>query len=221
MEDKRQQYISLLEEFRNLVISYSRTRADTLRSEIVKKSSIVQKLVHKAQAGRTITIAPPPAVGGVMIRDANPFDLMFQDFPGVNIIGTVVDCVDEAIGRIEHDEGFSIEPKPINSTQATKNDSVTRVTITKEVSKILGMPQEAFWPLLVALIGGMFYLGLRLGQTKFDSEKIDLYNSNQLYKAQNANLLKQLGAEQRHEGELKDSLREVHGQLNTTHRITK
>jgi hypothetical protein len=222
MEDKRQQYIAILEEFKNLVISYGRTRADTLRTAIVKKSSIVQKLVHKAQAGRTITIAPPPAVGGVIIRNANPFDLIFQDFYGVDIIGTVVDCIDEAIGRIEHDEGFSVEPKPNkNPSQSTKNDLTTNVTITKEISKILGMPQEAFWPLLVAIVGASFYIGLRFGQAKFDGEKIDLYNSNLSYKAQNYNLLKQLGIKQRHERELKDSLNVAEDKLNAAHRIGK
>jgi len=209
MVDKRKQYINNLTEFKLLIQEYGWNPSPNVRTAIVKSSSLVQKLVSTAKAGRTITITPPPAVGGYIIHDANPFDLIFQNLPGVDVIGTIVDCIDEAIGNIEGNEHFSIDPKPLTQPSvANKEDLVTRVTVTKEVSKILGMSQEAFWPLIVTIIGAAFYLGHLVGQTKFDQEKIDLYNSNQTLNWQNQALDKQLGKVQYDNRKLSDSLKE-------------
>jgi len=216
MSDNRTKYVKTLEEFRSLVISYRHSPSQEVRTAIVKISPIVRKIVAKAKAGRTITIASPPTVGGVIMRDLNPFDLIFNAPHGVDIIATVVDSIDEAIGTVENDEHFSIEPQMSSPlTQTHEDKAVTRITVTKDVTKILGMSQEAFWPLVVAVIGAAFYIGLRMGQAKFDGEKIDLYNSNQSYKQENYSLLKQLGVEQSNETNLSDSLRHTKQKLQS------
>jgi hypothetical protein len=220
--DRREEYIRSLEEFKRLSNSYRYSKSPELRTAINKQSNHVQKLVRAAHAMKSMTIAPPPAVGGLVMHDLNPFDLIFKEYYGLDIIEHVIDCIDEAIGYIEANKDFTIELSKqfLNTNNDTINKPMTSSTTSaKESTKILGMTQEAFWPLLVAVIGATFYIGFRLGQAKFDSEKIDLYDSNQSYKQENYNLQKQLGAVQWREIQVKDSLIEARRQLKASHPI--
>jgi len=215
MIDDSKKYLDALEEFKSLIIAFRHSPSREARSVIVKKLSFVRSIVARTKAGRTITIAPPPAVGGVILRDLDPFDLIFEDYHGVDIISVVLDCLDDAIGKIESGEYISV-PVP---DQQLKRPNMKEVKSShnslKESVKILGMSQEAFWPLLAAIIGATFYLGFRLGQAKFDSEKIDLYNSNRSNQIDIELLQKSLGKEQYLNRLLNDSLKYSQEQVHT------
>jgi hypothetical protein len=61
----------------------------------------------------------------------------------------------------------------------------------EEIEKI-GVPSESktesmnmlksalFWTIVLAFIGGAFTLGLKLGEAKFDKEKLEMYNQNRV-----------------------------------------
>ena len=48
-----------------------------------------------------MTIAPPPAVGGLLLRDVDPFSMMFDAPYGRSVIPTLCDMLDAAIGAVQ------------------------------------------------------------------------------------------------------------------------
>lgn len=64
----------------------------------------------------------------------------------------------------EIERSGGVLPKPIGQSNAE--------------ARMLGLKQEVFWPLCVAMIAGSFILGFHLGGAKFDSDKIKMYESN-------------------------------------------
>lgn len=109
-----------------------------VRTEINKSKSFVQKVVSRAGTLKVFDIGPPPAIGGFMMRNVNPFDIIFDPPYGVDIIAQILDSVDEAIGIIESDENFSIDnikrSESISINKKTKN--------TKKVFLVHGHDNE-------------------------------------------------------------------------------
>jgi len=54
------------------------------------------------------------------------------------------------------------------------------------------LKNKIFWTVIVVTIGGSFALGFHFGNTKFDKEKIDLYEENRSLRIMNNNLLDSL-----------------------------
>ena len=101
--DKR---IKFLTEFRKYVLFWYQDRGSSeeqtnLRRQLNKMLIPARKAVIDAGALRLMTIGPPPAVGGVVPQNIDPFENFFQEFWGISLIGTVLDSVDQAIGVYE------------------------------------------------------------------------------------------------------------------------
>jgi hypothetical protein len=99
-EDPR---IARLGQFRELLLELdgatnrSLNRAE-LRSAINQEKAWVEREVVEAGCFVTVTIGPPPAIGGLIARNTNPFNAMFDPPYGYNLVPTVVDMVDQTIG---------------------------------------------------------------------------------------------------------------------------
>lgn len=52
-------------------------RAGT-RSEINQSLPLVRRIIGMPGTGKTLTIAPPPLVGGMIMQNVNPFDMLFS-----------------------------------------------------------------------------------------------------------------------------------------------
>lgn len=72
-----------------------------LRKRINKMLIPARMAVVEAGAMKLMTIGPPPAVGGVVPQNIDPFQNFFASFYGISLIGTVIDSVDQAIGVYE------------------------------------------------------------------------------------------------------------------------
>ena len=70
----------------------------TLRSFLNQNKNAVKRDVREAGCYKTMTISPPPAVGGLVMRGICPFDMMFSRPYMSNLVPYVVDMIDEAIG---------------------------------------------------------------------------------------------------------------------------
>ncbi|MFC1512278.1 TIGR02391 family protein [Candidatus Latescibacterota bacterium] len=93
-----------LEEFikalRKWPMSSSEER-EKLRSRINKKKAVVKRIVEKAGCGKTITINPPPAIGGAIMNNIDPFAMIFDRPYGIiDMMIPVIDMVEETIGVI-------------------------------------------------------------------------------------------------------------------------
>jgi hypothetical protein len=93
-EDK----IAALKEYRSKLLQWRRDRNADLRSFINQRTVSVRREVLEAGCFHTVTVGPPPAIGGFVMRDLDPFSMMFEPPYGVDLMQKVVDMIDQTIG---------------------------------------------------------------------------------------------------------------------------
>jgi len=98
--------ISLLREFRELARCWFSGEYDSEgKSELRQKINYllvpVRRAVLEAGTMKLLTIGPPPAIGGLVAQDMDPFQNFFESFWGVSLIPKVLDIVDQSIGVYE------------------------------------------------------------------------------------------------------------------------
>ncbi|MFT0645820.1 hypothetical protein ACMSDU_14430 [Bacteroides thetaiotaomicron] len=84
------------------------------RSEINKNIPSVRQLLRQTGSSKTVTISPPPMIGGLIMRNIDPLTCIFEPPYGMSVIDLLTDCIDEAIGVIESDEDFFKKQKEEN-----------------------------------------------------------------------------------------------------------
>jgi hypothetical protein len=94
--------IAFLTGFRADIIGYHHGNGDAeVRSRINKGKARAQQLVEEAGAFSFIALAPPPALGGMAVPRANPFNFILDSYYGITLIPQVADMVEAAIGCME------------------------------------------------------------------------------------------------------------------------
>lgn len=83
---------------------YGQSEIDALRSRINRKVQRVRNIVTETGCLKLVTVAPPAAIGGLVIRNANPFDSVLETYYGLSFIPSIIDMLDEAIGVLEANE---------------------------------------------------------------------------------------------------------------------
>ncbi len=73
-----------------------------IKSTINRNLMAVRNAVREAGTLKLMTIGPPPAIGGLVVRDVDPFENLFESVYGSSLIPAAMDCVDQAIGVYEH-----------------------------------------------------------------------------------------------------------------------
>lgn len=114
--------IKLLKDYRSNVLILSQCTGKTYeraRSFVNKNRVLVQQVLTKARVLRYIDVAPPPMIGGYMMRNVNPLDLIFDPPYGLDIYSHIADVIEQAIGIIETDPEFASH---LNSRQNSKHD---------------------------------------------------------------------------------------------------
>jgi hypothetical protein len=90
---------------------------EQLRSFINRNTRAAETAVKQAGCFGLMTMGPPPAVGGLIVQNMNPFEGVFQDFWGRSVIPTVSDMCDQAIGVYEHlSKGTGLVSLPTTET---------------------------------------------------------------------------------------------------------
>ena len=69
-----------------------------LRSLLNQNKYAVKREVIEADCYATLTISPPPAIGGLVMQGVCPFDMMFAPPYLHSMVSHVVDMIDEAVG---------------------------------------------------------------------------------------------------------------------------
>jgi len=110
--EAKTKYINQLEEFKELLKTweYGSPTQET-RTQINKKLSNVRNLVFRAGSLKTYTISPPPMIGGMIMRNIDPFTIIFDPPYGQSMVPPLIDMIDEAIGVIESKDNFDPNPK--------------------------------------------------------------------------------------------------------------
>jgi len=93
--------IGRLEDYKSKLLSWQKTKDAETRSLINQNTVWVRREVLEAGCIKTMTIAPPPAVGGLVMRNVDPFELMFDPPYYMNLVSVVVDMIDQTIGVLK------------------------------------------------------------------------------------------------------------------------
>ncbi len=93
--------IEKLNSFLQLLDEWGRTHHDGVRARINQTKNSVQREVIEAGCLYTMTISPPPAVGGMIMQNVNPFDMIFQQVYLQSLNSHVRDMINQTIGVIE------------------------------------------------------------------------------------------------------------------------
>jgi hypothetical protein len=100
-----QERIERLSEFREYLDRYSQCVDNRERQELRRLINLcraaAEREIIEARQMKLITIGPPPAVGGLMIKKANPFNMLFDAPYGMSVIPSVIDMIDSTIGVME------------------------------------------------------------------------------------------------------------------------
>ena len=94
--------VQRLREYRDAVTEWEETsdnrRSADLRSYLNQNKRNVLRDVLETGCHKTLTIAPPTAVGGLVRSGVDPFDMMFDPPYFQSLTRYVIDMIDEAIG---------------------------------------------------------------------------------------------------------------------------
>ena len=137
MNDKKSA-IEKLEYFKELLNEweYGNPTSHT-RSEINKNIPSVRQLLRQTGSSKTVTISPPPMIGGLIMRNIDPLTCIFEPPYGMSVIDLLTDCIDEAIGVIESDEDFFKKQKEENIISKK-----TPKTLSKKIFVVHGRNNE-------------------------------------------------------------------------------
>jgi hypothetical protein len=106
--------IAKLEEFKKAIIDWNnsdhRKGRESLRTYINQNKTAAKREIIEAGCFKTITISPPPAIGGLIMRNVDVFDAMFDPPYLMNLVPTAVDMIDETVGIMSApDFGTAVE----------------------------------------------------------------------------------------------------------------
>jgi hypothetical protein len=113
-----------VEEYRDALRAYRAGEEGNWRSFLNEKMQAVRRDVLETGCLQTITISPPPAIGGMLIKNADPFGLLFNAPYGANVSSFIIDMLEQTIGVLK-------DPEYAKALEATESVDVVRNEIQK------------------------------------------------------------------------------------------
>ena len=107
--------IQRLQEYKAMLRLWQKDHDPETRSWINENTSWVRRETIETGCFFTMTISPPPAVGGLVMQNVDPFEMMFSPPYMMNLMGFVVDMIDKTIGVLKEPPR---EPKPSKAIAA-------------------------------------------------------------------------------------------------------
>lgn len=109
--------ISLLKEYRTHLLklrSFSEYNYEETREFLNKNRNTIQRILIAAGTLRLISIAPPPMLGGYVMNNINPLDIIFDPPYNLDVHSHLSDVILQAIGVVESNPDFfkKLEAKP-------------------------------------------------------------------------------------------------------------
>lgn len=101
----KEESINKLKEFLFLIHNYRNNQhinQEEEQTKINKLLPVVQDLVQKANCLKLISINPPPIINANKIDGINPFDAIFTDFWGTNLMPEIKNMTEQALSKYEN-----------------------------------------------------------------------------------------------------------------------
>ena len=105
-QELRQQKVELLRRFNRKVRLWNAGAyfddKEGLRAEINALLPLARQIVMDIGCFRFMGVSPPPALGGAVLTNIDPFASLFTSFWGMSVTSEVMDMVNSAIGVLEN-----------------------------------------------------------------------------------------------------------------------
>lgn len=118
--------------FKSLIVDLINGDGD--RTAINQSKRIVQKISYIAGTHKTLTIAPPPMIGGLMLKNVDPLDIIYNVPYDMDedVYNTIIDMMDETVGVLRenpemverYEEKIKMRKELKNETQAVDKTKV-------------------------------------------------------------------------------------------------
>lgn len=118
--------IQVVLKFKSLMENLIQGHGD--RTAINQNISITKRILYITGTHKSVTIAPPPVVGGLMLKNVDPLDIIFNVPYGMeyDVYNSIIDIMDETIGVLKANpeiiEQYEEKIKA-KKHQSDKNDS--------------------------------------------------------------------------------------------------
>jgi hypothetical protein len=186
LQDDIAEKISFLERFKaDIRARFNGDSDDGLRTRISRSMPRAKSILSDAGVLKTVTLSPPPAIGGLIVRNGDPFSFILQDYYGMSMIPAVADMIEEAIGVLESPEyqqkGLLPKASLVEASDAvadtdhlanaaarqvpgrSKNKSLPELPEKVTLSWLVQHVPISFWFWLVGLLAAAFAAGAKIG----------------------------------------------------------
>jgi len=97
--------ITLLQNFKDELLEWDQCRDPgrlaALRTNLNQNKYRVRQIVIEAGCFVTVTISPPPITGGLIMRNVDMFQHMFDGIYNMSLVPRITDMLDQAIGVLK------------------------------------------------------------------------------------------------------------------------
>lgn len=147
--------IKLLLEYKEKVIYWRDHKDSNSRSFLHQKIQVVRKIIEDAHCSNTMTITPPPVVGGPILRNVDPLAVMFDPPFMMDLTKVVIDNLDQTIGVLESGVLDLITPndKPLPIKRIQPIEKIT-------VRWLIDHLPLSMWVALIGLLMSAFSFGV-------------------------------------------------------------
>ena len=146
------------EEAKQLDDEYISTEHLFLAMTRERNTPTVRKLVRRAGCSKVMTVSPPPAVGGLVMRGVSPFDCVFEGPYGMNMVPALRDMIDQCVGVIQAGDlpgKIFVQIVTLNIPTGARcrvpSKSVQSVTLTRPSTVFVGLMSATFTALRMIL----------------------------------------------------------------------
>ena len=106
------------------------------RTFINKNRILIQNILKKAKTWRIIDITPPPAIGGYVMKNVNPLDLIFDPPYGIDINTFMLDIIEQTIGVVESNPNFCFNLENLECGKLEVNDNDIWQLVHPSISEV-------------------------------------------------------------------------------------
>jgi hypothetical protein len=132
-DSNRDETIERLTTFKTKLIQHEQTRHAALREWLNQNVHWVRREIIEAGCHKLLTISPPPAVGGLIMRGVDPFDCMFEAPYLMSLVPVICDMVDNTIGILRNPLPIRQSPtKPTVSAAIQQGYAFVAMPIDKD-----------------------------------------------------------------------------------------
>jgi len=145
---------------------------EALRKSLNEMAPMARALVREARCLKLVSVSPPAAIGGPVIRNADPFDMLFESYYGMSFIPTIRDMTQQAIGvlrsgRLDEVKGEPQKAEPVVYKELPVPEKVTLIWLLHHVPVKL-------WAVAAAALFSAFAFGIEASKWSFVKEILHL-----------------------------------------------